>query len=79
MSAPRFIAKVRKDLRRMISKWTGEYQYTIDQVFDGMIKRSRDLDLRLKDSEERTKLDCLVVITMQVMNYLHSGRHRTAL
>jgi hypothetical protein len=79
MPAHRFIARVRKDIRRMIAGWTGEYQYTIDQVFDEMIDRSRQLKLRLKSAEDRTKLDFLVLLTVQVMNYLHSGRHRTAL
>jgi hypothetical protein len=79
ITAPRFIARVRKDVRRMIASWTGEYQYTIDQVIEDMIDRSRELKLRLKAPEDRTKLDFLVVLTVQVMNYLHSGRHRTAL
>ncbi len=35
--------------------------------------------LRLAAPEERTKLDFLVLLTVQTMNYLHSGRHRVAL
>ena len=38
MKAARFIARVRKDVRRMVAAWTGEYQYTIDQVLENMIK-----------------------------------------
>ena len=34
MKAARFIARVRKDVRRMVAAWTGEYQYTIDQVLE---------------------------------------------
>ena len=79
IKAARFIARVRKDVRRMVSAWTGEYQYTIDQVLESMITRSKEMDLRLKRSEESTKSDFLVMLTVQTMNYLHSGRHRVAL
>jgi hypothetical protein len=63
----------------MVAAWTGEYQYTIDQVVEAMMKRANELNLRLKESEERSKLDFLVLLTVQTMNYLHSGRHRVAL
>ena len=79
IKAARFIARVRKDVRRMVSEWTGEYQYTIDQVLESMIKRASELNLRLIGSEESTKLDFLVMLTVQTMNYLASGRHRVAL
>ena len=36
-------------------------------------------DLRLTDSEGATKIDFMVFLTVQTMNYLHSGRHRVAL
>jgi hypothetical protein len=79
MKAARFIARVRRDVRRMVAGWTGEYQYTIDQVVEAMTRRTNELNLRLKETEERTKLDFLVLLTVQTMNYLHSGRHRVAL
>jgi hypothetical protein len=37
------------------------------------------LNLRLRHDEIATKSDFLVMITVQTMNYLHSGRHRVAL
>ncbi len=79
MKAARFIARVRRDVRRMVAAWTGEYQYTIDQVIEDMIRRSNEMNLRLARDEESTKSDFLVMITVQTMNYLHSGRHRVAL
>ena len=56
MKAARFIARVRRDVRRMVAAWTGEYQYTIDQVLENMIRRANELNLRLKAAEERSKL-----------------------
>ena len=40
----------------MVASWTGEYQYTIDQVLENMIKRANELNLRLTAPEERAKL-----------------------
>jgi hypothetical protein len=79
MKAARFIARIRRDVRRMVAEWTGEYQYTIDQVIEDMIRRANELNLRLREPEEQAKLDFTILLTVQTMNYLHSGRHRVAL
>jgi hypothetical protein len=79
MKAARFIARVRKDARRMVAGWTGEYQYTIDRVIEAMTSRASQLDLHLKTPEESARMDFLVLLTVQTLNYLHSGRHRVAL
>ncbi len=78
-SAATFISRLRKEVRRKVADWTGEYQYTIDQVLEQMIDRCRELNLRLAGCEEQARLDFVIVVTAQVMNYLHSGRHRVAL
>ncbi len=77
--ASRFIHSVRRDVRRLVAEWTGSYQYTIDRVIEDMIARCNELNLRLKYPEDRTKLDFTMLVTVQTMNYLHSGRHRMAL
>jgi hypothetical protein len=78
--ASRFINRVRREVRRTVAAWTGVYQYTIDQVIEEMADRCDALDLRLAaGADDRTKSDFIVVLTVQTMNYLHSGRHRVAL
>ena len=77
--ASRFIQSIRRDVRRLVAEWTGSYQYTIDRVIEDMIRRSDELGLRLKYPEDRTRLDFTMLVTVQTMNYLHSGRHRVAL
>jgi hypothetical protein len=77
--ASRVIHQIRRDVRRIVGEWTGSYQYTIDQVIEDMITRARELHLRLKYPMDRTKLDFTILVTVQTMNYLHSGRHRVAL
>jgi hypothetical protein len=79
MTAARFISRVRRDVRRRVADWTGLYQYTVDQVLEDMIERCRHLGLRLARPEEQAKLEFTVLLTVQTMNYLHSGRHRVTL
>jgi hypothetical protein len=79
IKASRFIQRIRREVRRLVAAWAGSYQYTIDQVLENMIKRADELDLRLMYPEDRTKVDFTIMLTVQTMNYLHSGRHRVAL
>jgi hypothetical protein len=76
MRAARFVQRIRRDVRRMVAQWTREYQYTINQVLDEIIVRCRELNLHLMTSEEQAKIDFTIFLTVQLMNYLHSGRHR---
>jgi hypothetical protein len=79
LKASRFIHRIRRDVRRLVAEFTGSYQYTIDRVIADMIARCAELDLRLKYPEERSRFDFTILVTVQTMNYLHSGRHRVAL
>ena len=54
----------------------GIYQYTIDQVLEDMIARCRELKLRLAVPEDQARQEFTVLLTVQAMNYLHSGGHR---
>jgi len=78
-SAARFVRRIRKEVRSTVASFTDSYQYTIDQLLETIIERCRQLNLRLTESEESTKIDFMVFLTVQTMNYLHSGRHRVAL
>ncbi len=79
LSAARFVRRIRKEVRGTVASFTDSYQYTIDQLLEKIIERCRELNLRLVDSEDATKIDFMVFLTVQTMNYLHSGRHRVAL
>lgn len=78
-TAADFLHRTRKEIRRRVAEWTGEYQYTIDQVLEGMIERCQALKLHLTLHKEQAKLDFSILLTVQTMNYLHSGRHKVAL
>ena len=79
LPASRFLTRASRDIRGLVARWTGEYQDRIDQVLSDMIKRCDALGLHLTTSADRTKLDFIVLLTVQTMNYLHGGRHRIAL
>lgn len=78
-SAARFLSRQRKEACRLVRRWSGVYQYTIDQVLREMIGRCRALGLRLAGPEEAVRQEFLVLLTARVVNDLHSGRHRLAL
>jgi Putative zinc-binding metallo-peptidase len=79
LSAARFLGRIRKEVRSTVASFTDSYQYTIEQLIQKIIQRCRELNLRLTDSEAVTKTDFMVFLTVQTMNYLHSGRHRMAI
>jgi hypothetical protein len=78
-AAAAFLRRNRRELRRVIALWTGQYQYTIDQVLDDMIARCEELNLRLLGTERETRGNALVMLAVQTMNYLHGGHHRIVL
>ncbi|HEY7290239.1 MAG TPA: putative zinc-binding metallopeptidase [Vicinamibacterales bacterium] len=78
-SAARFVRRIRKEARTTVASFTDSYQYTIDQLLEKIVERCREQNLRLTESEEESKSDFMIFLTVQTMNYLHSGRHRVAL
>jgi hypothetical protein len=79
MTAAKFLRRYRRQVRSVVADWTGIYQYTIDRVLEDIIQRCRELKLHLAMPEDEALQEFTVLLTVQVMNYLHSGRHRIAL
>lgn len=79
ITAAQFLGRIRQPVRRLVASWTGIYQYTIDRVLEAMIRRCQELKLRLAVSAEQAAHEFAVLLTVQTMNYLHSGRHRVAM
>lgn len=78
-TAASFLRRMRTQIRQGVAQWTGENQYMIDQVLRDMTKRAQDLKLRLTLPEEETKINAMLMVTVQTMNYLAEGKHRIAL
>jgi hypothetical protein len=76
ITAAQFIARNRMTVRKVVAKWTGIYQYTIDRVLEDMIARCQELRFRLAVPEDQARQEFTVLLTVQTMNHLHSGGHR---
>jgi hypothetical protein len=74
--ASAFIRHHRANIRRLVSKWTGEYQLTLDMVLDEMIDRCRELKLRAVGSERQLRLDFIVLLTAKTVHSLYSPSRR---
>jgi hypothetical protein len=75
-AASTFIRRNRAEIRQLVSKWTGEYQLTLDAVLDDMIRRSRELRLRAVGSERQLRLDFTVLLTAKTVHSLYSPSRR---
>lgn len=71
--ASRYIRRGRDEIIEIVSRWTSEYYYRINEVLNEMIERCDELKLRVARTEEEMKPELVGCLTMLVMNKLHSG------
>jgi hypothetical protein len=77
--ASAFLRRNRTEIRRLVARWTGEYQFTLEQVLNDMIGRCRELKLRAVGSERLLRLDFAVLLSVKTVHFLHSRRNWIAL
>jgi hypothetical protein len=77
--ASSFLRRNRTKIRRMVSRWTGEYQFTLDQVLSEMIGRCRELRLRAAGPERKLRTDFALLLTVKAMQTLYRRRNWIAL
>jgi hypothetical protein len=75
-AASAFLRRNRARIRQIVSKWTGEYQLTLDAVFDDMIGRCRELKLRAVGSERQLRMEFIVLLTAKTVHSLYSPSRR---
>ncbi len=75
-AASQFLRQNRAKIRATVSKWTGEYQLTLDAVFDDMIARCRALKLRAVGPERQLRMDFTVLFTVNIVHSLSSRSRR---
>jgi hypothetical protein len=80
-AASQFLRHHRAEIRELVSRWTGEYQLTIDSLLDDMVARARALRLRAVGSQRALVANFAVLLTAQTMHALYgrSRRQRFAL
>jgi hypothetical protein len=74
-SAAAFLRKERTEIRRLVSQWTGEYQYAVDRVLSEIIHRVDELGLVLGSGVRHTKRDAMSLLAVQTLKYLNRGHH----
>ena len=74
-TAASFLRSIRKELRAIVSEWTGAHTYTVDQVLQDMIDRCRELKLRLATSVREARSHAVVLLTVHTMHRVHVGKH----
>jgi hypothetical protein len=76
-AATTFLRENRVEIRKMVSKLTGEYQLTLDTVIDEMIGRCREMKLRAAGSKRRLNRDFTVLLTARTVHALYSPSRQT--
>ena len=77
--AAEFLDRFRDEARMMVSRWTGANQLTIDRTIADMIERVGALELRLSKPARQTKVDVMMMLAVQTMNFVNDGKHRVIL
>jgi hypothetical protein len=74
--ASTFLRENGPEIRRMVAKWTGQYQLTLDALLAEMIARCRVLKLRAPGSDRRMIVDFTVLLTAKTVQSLYSPSRR---
>lgn len=76
VAASTFLRKHRAEIRRIVAKFTGEYQLTLDSVLDDMIVRCRELKLRAAGPERQLIRDFTILLTAKTVQSLYGSSRR---
>jgi len=74
--ASSFLRRHRREIRQMVAKWTGEYEFTLDVVLGQMLRRSRELRLRAVGGDRQLRIDFAVLLTVKTMHFLYTEARR---
>src|ERR1700676_1051875 len=74
--ASAFIRRHAPTIRRLVRRWTGENQLTLDAVLHDMIFRCRELNLRAVGSDRKLVTDFTVLLTAKTMHALFGPSRR---
>jgi hypothetical protein len=75
-AASMFIRRHRASIRKLVARWTGENQLTLDAVLDDMITRCREHNLRAFGPERKLLIDFTVLLTAKTMHALFGPSRR---
>jgi hypothetical protein len=76
VSAARFLRANRPQIRKVVAKSVGSYQYVINQILDDIISRCDQLNLFLRASEDISKLEFTSMFSIMTIEYIREGNHK---
>jgi hypothetical protein len=74
--ASTFVRRHRAQVRKLVARWTGENQLTLDAVLDDMITRCRVHNLRAVGSERKLLTEFTVLLTAKTVHALFGPSRR---
>lgn len=77
--AERFVRRNRAEIRRLVSRFTGESPFTIEAVIEDVITRCGALDLRATGNERRLRVDVSLLLTVRTVHFHYSRKNWVAL
>lgn len=77
--AASFIRRHRAELRRMVARFTGESQFTLEHVLEEVISRAMALELRAARDDKRLRVDFALLLTVRTVHFHYSRRNWVAL
>ena len=77
--AARFLSRNRREIRRLVSRFTGESPFTLERVLDDVIASCRVLDLHSSGAGPRLRVDVALLLTVRTVHFHYSRRNWVAL
>jgi len=71
--ASQYIRRMRNETNDIVSRWTSEYKYRVNEVLEEMIIRSDKLKLKVTRNDEEMKSEIIACVTMLVMHKIQRG------
>ena len=68
-----FLRRHRRTIRQRVARFSGENQFTLDQVLKETAGRAKELGLRVRGSDEETLIDFALMLTAHTVHTLHRG------
>lgn len=76
IKAAKYLRSHYPDILKSVATWTKEKKYTVDQLLDGLIKRSAELNLYIRKDMANADIQVSSYITTLVMTYLFTGQFK---
>jgi len=72
--ASKFLRRHRRRIRAVVRRWTGEYEFTLDEALGEMIQRLRELDLRAVGRADKLVSDFAMMLAVNATHLLYDRR-----